>query len=254
MPGSIEPVSITYGVAPARRGTIRATTSVAPIVSMTIQDRTSPTQRNAPRNAELDFVTMSPLSDVQMETITRRRSDLRGGDREVVQDSRQIRRPCSCCCRRRRPRGKATVTIAVTWSSSLSAAASPSVHRGTFGSKTGVTTSASASVPARELRVLDGQRRLRGSCRPCRRCTCRSASRCRPARSSSVAANADPSANVQPAQPVAVRDRQQLEVPPRRSSRRRPSRRRSSTPASPRRPEAGCRRRQRRTRPWLTSS
>ena len=39
MPGFIEPVSITYGVAPARRGTIRATTSVAPIVSMTIQDR-----------------------------------------------------------------------------------------------------------------------------------------------------------------------------------------------------------------------
>src|SRR6478672_3026645 len=60
MLGSIELVSMTYGVAPASRGTISATSSAAPTDSITNQDTTSPTQRTAPgTDVVFDGVDMS---------------------------------------------------------------------------------------------------------------------------------------------------------------------------------------------------
>ncbi len=64
--GAIDPVSITYGVAPASRGTISATSRVAPTESMTNQDPTSPTQRSHSGAALfVSFDISSPFSAIK---------------------------------------------------------------------------------------------------------------------------------------------------------------------------------------------
>src|SRR6476619_7022712 len=86
--GVIEPVSMTYGVAPARRGMTSATSRAATTDSITSQDRTSPAQRSGAGIQELCVTAGAPLQTRVVEL--RSGVLLLRGDGDVVERGHQV--------------------------------------------------------------------------------------------------------------------------------------------------------------------
>src|SRR6478672_11752915 len=86
--GLIEPVSMTYGVAPARRGMTSSTSRAATTDSITSQDRTSPAQRSGAGIQEFCVTAGAPLQTRVVEL----RSGVRlgRGDGDVVEPCAEV--------------------------------------------------------------------------------------------------------------------------------------------------------------------